>query len=84
MENILISDHQEKQHSIYRNYKGKDSIVLLALVNAEYNFIFVDLGKNGRMHDASVFRENPLAAQLHSGTLNLPSSLPGYNVNMPY
>lgn len=75
-----------KVGSIYRNYKGKDSIILLALVDAEYNFIFVDIGKNGRMHDASVFRESSLAAQLQSGTLNfpLPSFLPGYNINIPY
>lgn len=77
---------QRKEGSIYRNYKGKDSIILLALVNAEYNFIFVDVGRNGRMHDASVFRESSLVTQLYSGRLNfpLPSSLPGYNVNMPY
>lgn len=75
-----------KEGSIYRNYKGKDSIILLALVDAEYNFIFMDIGRNGRMHDASVFRESLLAAQLYSGTLNvpLPSSLPGYDVNIPY
>lgn len=75
-----------KAGSIYRNYKGKDSIILLALVDAEYNFIFVDIGRNGRMHDASVFRESPLAAQLHSGALNfpLPSFLTGYDINMPY
>lgn len=55
-------------------------------MDAEYNFIFVDIGRNGRMHDASVFRESPLNAQLHSGTLNipLPSSLSGYDVDMPY
>ncbi|XP_036150712.1 uncharacterized protein LOC118648501 [Monomorium pharaonis] len=75
-----------KAGSVYRNYKGKDSIIFLALVDADYNFIFVDVGRNGRMHDASVFRESSLATQLHSGTLNLslPSSLPGYNVDMPY
>ncbi|XP_036150116.1 uncharacterized protein LOC118648027 [Monomorium pharaonis] len=75
-----------KAGSVYRNYKGKDSIIFLALVDADYNFIFVDVGRNGRMHDASVFRESSLATQLHSRTLNLPlpSSLPGYNVDMPY
>lgn len=75
-----------KAGSIYRSYKGKDSIVLLALVDAEYNFIFVDIGRNDRMHlsDASVFRESPSVAQLNSGTLNLPlpSFLPGYDVNI--
>lgn len=75
-----------KEESIYRNYKGKDSIVLLGLVNAEYKFLFVDIGKNGHIHDASVFRESPLAIKLYSQTLNvpLPSSLPGYDRNLPY
>jgi len=80
-----INFRPRKAGSIYRNYKGKDSIVLLALVDAEYNFIFVDLGKNGCIHDASIYSEKmALAAQLHSETLNfpLPSSLPEYNINM--
>jgi len=75
-----------KEGSMYRNYKGRDSIVLLGLVDAEYKFLFVDIGRNGRMHDASIFRESPLATQLYSGTLNLPvpSPLPGFNINMPF
>lgn len=72
--------------SVYRNYKGRDSIVLLGLVDAEYKFLYVDVGKNGRMHDASLFRESSLATQLHSGTLNLPlpTHLLGYDTQLPY
>lgn len=75
-----------KEESVYRNYKGRDSIVLLGLVDAEYRFLFVDIGKNGRMHDASIFRESPLAIQLYSQTLNLPlpSLLPEYYIHLPY
>ncbi|XP_018407677.1 PREDICTED: uncharacterized protein LOC108783575 [Cyphomyrmex costatus] len=75
-----------KEGSMYRNYKGRDSIVLLGLVDAEYRFLFVDIGRNGRMHDASVFRESSLATQLYSETLNLPlpSPLPGYDIPLPY
>lgn len=72
--------------STYRNYKGTDSIILLALVDAEYKFIFVDIGKNGRTHDSTVFRESPLGIKLKTNTLNLPQSspLPGFDVNIPY
>lgn len=35
--------------SIYYNYKGFHSIVLLALVDADYKFLFIDLGANGRL-----------------------------------
>jgi len=72
--------------SKYRNYKRTNSIILLALVDAEYKFIFVDIGKNSRAHDSTVFRESPLGIKLKTNTLNLPqpNTLPGFNINMPY
>ncbi|KAL6419505.1 hypothetical protein ACFW04_011349 [Cataglyphis niger] len=38
------------ERSKYRNYKKRGSIILLTLVEADYKFIFVDIGKNGRAH----------------------------------
>ncbi|KAG8177484.1 hypothetical protein JTE90_008668 [Oedothorax gibbosus] len=35
--------------SLFYNHKGTFSIVLMALVDAELNFVFVDVGTNGRM-----------------------------------
>lgn len=72
--------------SKYRNYKGKDSIILLALVDADYKFIFVDIGKNGHTHDSAVFRESQLGIKLKENTLNLPqpNTLPDFNFRMPY
>lgn len=32
----------KKEGSTHRNYKGSDNIVLLGLVDSEYNFLFVD------------------------------------------
>lgn len=34
--------------SLYYNYKGFYSIILMALVDADYKFLYVDLGANGR------------------------------------
>ncbi|XP_015369313.1 PREDICTED: uncharacterized protein LOC107165542 [Diuraphis noxia] len=75
-----------KEGSKFRNYKGKDSIVLLALVDAEFRFLFVDIGMNGRMHDSAVFRESPLSNKIYSNVLPLPSpcEVPGFNYKLPY
>lgn len=55
----------------------------MALVDATYKFIFIDIGRNGRMNDSAVFRDSELAQHLNNGSLNLPepSSLPGDTTN---
>ncbi|KAL6417155.1 hypothetical protein ACFW04_014660 [Cataglyphis niger] len=55
--------------SIYRNYKEDNSIILLALVDTEYKFIFVDIDWNGRMHDSAVFKDSLLGIKLNSNSL---------------
>lgn len=42
--------------SSFRIYKGNDSIVLLALVDANCKILFADIGRNGRMNDGAIFR----------------------------
>jgi hypothetical protein len=41
----------KKSGSLFFNYKGFFSIVLMALVDSDYKFIYVDVGKNGRYID---------------------------------
>lgn len=44
----------------------------MAFVNANYEFIYVNVGKNGRAGDAAVFKETDFRRCLVDGTLHLP------------
>jgi hypothetical protein len=43
----------------------------MALVDANYEFIYVDVGKNGRMSDAGVIEYTTFYQRLSKGTLKL-------------
>nr|CAH7741676.1 unnamed protein product [Callosobruchus chinensis]CAH7756074.1 unnamed protein product [Callosobruchus chinensis]CAH7765529.1 unnamed protein product [Callosobruchus chinensis] len=52
--------------SQFYNYKKEFSIVLLALVDADYRFITVDVGGYGRNSDGGIFRSSQLGKKLLS------------------
>lgn len=54
------------------NYKGHFSVVLLALVDADYCFTYVDIGCQGRISDGGVYNNSSLFSKLQNGQLNLP------------
>nr|CAI5867877.1 unnamed protein product [Callosobruchus analis] len=72
--------------SQFYNYKKEFSIVLLALVDADYRFITVDVGGYGRNSDGGIFRSSQLGKKLLSNQLNLPEPkpLPQTNIILPY
>ncbi|XP_031328882.1 uncharacterized protein LOC116159923 [Photinus pyralis] len=76
------------QGSYFYNYKGNNSIVLLALVDANYIFRYVNIGVNGRISDGGVFNQSSLGIALKDcpETLNIPQPtyLPGQDVLTPY
>lgn len=72
--------------SLYFNYKKIFSIVLLALVDAHYNFIAVDIGSYGKDSDGGIFSKSNLGKAFENKTINVPDgiSLPSTNEKMPY
>lgn len=72
--------------SMYYNYKGFHSIVLMALVDADYKFSWVDVGANGCASDATIFNHSELKETFENGSIGLPAAdpLPHDDQPMPY
>lgn len=62
--------------SEFFNYKATFSIVLFALVDANYNFLFADVGCQGRISDEGVFKNCILYKKLVKGELGIPNPQP--------
>ena len=76
-----------KSGSVYYNYKGFFSIVLMALVDATYQFLHVEVGANGGNSDGGVFNMTDLKEALETDKLGLPppEPLPNYgDKDVPY
>lgn len=72
--------------SLYFNYKGTYSIVLLAMVDSCYNFTYIDVGCCGRISDGGVFNNTSLKEGIVNEALDLPdhSALRGRQRPVPY
>ncbi|XP_031353772.1 uncharacterized protein LOC116178424 [Photinus pyralis] len=62
--------------STYYNYKGSHSIVLMALVDADYKFIAINVGSYGRNSDGGIFEKSDIGKMLDQRTLNVPALEP--------
>lgn len=58
----------------------------MAVVSANYEFLYVDVGTNGRASDGSVWANSTLCSRLQEGTMGLPrdEQLPGSHKTLPY
>ncbi|CAH2021440.1 unnamed protein product [Acanthoscelides obtectus] len=72
--------------SEFINYHKTFSVVLMALVDADYNFIFVDCGCQGRISDGGVYRNTNLYKQICRKELGFPppDCLPLKVTPLPY
>lgn len=58
--------------TVYRNYKNSFSIILFAVVDAHYKFLFTDVGAPGSQGDAGVWQTTPLQGHLSNMSTGLP------------
>lgn len=73
--------------SLYHNYKNYFSVVLLALCDANYTFIYIDVGSFGKDSDSAIFQRSSFYKKLKNNELNIPRKqpLPGTEgPNMPF
>lgn len=73
--------------SMYFNYKGYSSIVLMAVADSDYRFIYVHIGSYGKDCDSNIFKISSLWASLKRNKLEIPEEkcLPGsINPQLPY
>ena len=62
--------------SLYFNYKGTFSIVLMAVVDADYRFILVDIGAYGSNADGGIFANSIFGDQFLERRLDVPDAAP--------
>lgn len=65
-----------KSGSLYYNYKGWFSIILLAVCDARYSFTLVDIGSYGSSNDSGVFSNSNMGHALEGGQMSIPSAEP--------
>jgi hypothetical protein len=79
---------QKPEHSgsYYYNYKGTHSIVLMAIANANYELIMIDVSTNGRVSDGGVIKNTKFWNMFENNQLQIPEpeELPNFNKKMPF
>ncbi|XP_061516009.1 putative nuclease HARBI1 [Anopheles gambiae] len=73
--------------SEYFNYKGFNSIVLMDVVDANYNFLCADAGGKGGISDGGIFKNTRLYQKFENKQLNIPEPKPlrvPYAIDVPY
>ena len=62
--------------SLFYNYKNYFSVVLLAIVDTNYKFIYIDAGAFGKDSDRSIFERTDFCKKLENNELNIPKGQP--------
>ena len=81
---IKKPDHQG---TLYYNYKKFHSIILMALADAKYRFLYVDVGAEGGAGDAGTWIKSTLCRGIEKEKVGFPTTdlhLPHDNQDIPY
>lgn len=74
--------------SLYFNYKGYFSLVLMAICDAHYVFTLIDSGSYGSNNDSGIFRNSQMGKAFYKNKMNLPEpeiiSNSASTENVPY
>jgi len=69
---IVIRCPSKTGYEFY-NYKKFYSLILLTIVDANYNFIYIDFGTNASVNETLVFFKSTFNKFLQTNTLSLPT-----------
>ncbi|KAJ8898352.1 hypothetical protein PR048_003712 [Dryococelus australis] len=78
---------QNDSGAYFYNYEGFFSVVLFAMVNAQYELIYIHCGTNGRISDGGILQETDVYDMFGNNSLNIPfpGSFTGCrNVTLPF
>ena len=83
---IIQQPHNSGSH--YFDYKSNNSIILLAVIGPNYEFLWADVCTNGRAPDGSIWQKSDFKKLLSDGNntlcLPLPKPLPGRSKPVPH
>ena len=84
----IIVQQPKNSGSLFYDYKGHNSVILLAVFGPNYECLWASVGTNGRSSDAAIWQNSDLKEALQSpgNPLNLPppKELPGREKKVPY
>ena len=72
----VVMKSPENSGSLYYNYKGTFSTVLLALLDANLKFIAIDVGSYGRNSDGGILTHSNLGKAISKNSFNFPPEQP--------
>lgn len=69
---------------MYCNFQGFHSIVLFGIADANYRFIYIDVGAYGTEGDANVFANSSFGKAIIADSLRFPPNMRVGNEDLPF